>query len=99
MIRPSRIIGDLLKAGGSQQTFIVVLGAPATVKVRFVYLDAAPTRDTLFSSHPFRLADPIKLNATDEVHELIRQIMARCDVVDATVYQVGLSMSRTYRLC
>ncbi len=88
----------MLNAGGSEQTLIVVLGAPATVEVRFFYLDAAPTRNTLLSN-PFHRADPIILSSTDEVHDLSRQIMARYNVADATVYQVGLSMSRTYRLC
>ncbi len=66
----------------------------ATVEVSFVYLKAAPTHDTL-SSSPFYDGYPIKLNATDEVHELIRQIMARYDVADATVYQVRLSIGHT----
>ncbi len=69
-------------------------GGPVEVEVRFYYLEAAPTRDTL-SSNTFRLADPIKLNATDEVHELIRQSMARYDIADATVYQVRLSIGHT----
>ncbi len=61
----------------------------AIVEVSFVYLEAAPTRDTLSSSNPFHDGYPIELNPKDQIQEFSRQIMADYDVVDATVYQVG----------